>query len=799
MKILRFLFLTLPLCILACYAAKMMPIEVLNNYQVLCKQIPGNEHIGQTIKDEAITLKGKVYNLPAGTIIDNRDFSGLIFPKVTYFPVGKNLIPFEKNEQVSILYDSAVYVMSGVLARDITLKVGSMEFPFKAARNDPESKKYRGEYQIRFHRNGVISEGYVSDKGFTTILGKNKIHIPGGSLINFAEDGTIEKIRLDSCILLRVGENKIPFRENMFFYPSGNIRSGDIYDTITIKVRDKNIKFCSEGGYYAFKDISDDGVLSFHENGVVSNGLLADTTSFKIFGKTIKFVPQGIFFDTTGNVQILAHGNEILKYKTDIPIMMFDNDYFEYDTVCPKLENGISLESLSRKVTAPFRVKIGGNNLLFSRNSSKYAGSERQIVPNQIVKIGVNTITIWSLAPVDGTGALFYPNGSIKGVVLKENCSLKVGNRSILFLKKKHKYESDKKEPDIMFYCDGKVARGFIGQEIDDSLNEMEPEFLLYKSKKVVLKPNQEVYFKKDGTVKYSINDLRYIIYEYKTDVYAPEERYSNNNNDTEKMKISVIDSGIDHSNCRRVVKVTCNSSQTIFMDGMPVGNAPVLVTNIPEGPHWFTINSWKEIAKELKKTDLDYKQAKTLIESYEKSSGMGGDTTAYATGEILPPFGYIRFNGPCKDTEQIHYSIDYKNSQMYYVYFKANIRQEIEKNKNPTDLSETGWYVLKDLGDTLIFAEFTEQAKKLLDKEGKFDEIVYANFALLLLLRNDIAGSIKLYENILKRSKRPAELKDDISKGLLIIEEICPDQEERIYNLRKKLGIFGKEQEAGY
>ena len=777
----------------------MMPVEVLNNYQVLCKKTRGYEHLGITIKDESIALKGRVYYLPAGTIIDNGDFSVLIFPKETCFPVGENLIPFEKNEPVSMLYDTGVYVMSGVLARDITLKVGTMAFPFKAARNDPESKKYRGEYQIRFHRSGAISEGYASDKGFTATLGENKVDIPGGSIINFTEAGTIEKIWLDSCTVLKVGENKVPFREKLFFYPSGNIRSGDICDTATLAVKDKNITFCGEGGYYAYMDISEDGNLAFHDNGVVYDGLLADTTSFNIFGKTIKFVPQGVCFDTAGNVQILKYGNEILKYTTDIPMMIFDNDYFEYDTVCPSLENEMPIESLSRHAAAPFRAKIGGNSLLFSRKISHYAGSQNQIVPDQIVKIGENTLAIWDLAPIDGSEAMFYANGSIKGVVLKENCSLRVGNRTILFLKKKHTSESDKKEPDLMFYCDGKVARGFIGQEIEDSINEMEPEFLLYKSKKVVLKSNQEVYFKKDGTVKYSIDDLRYIIHEYKTDVYLPEERYSDNNNDTGKLNITVIDSGIVHSNCRRVVKVTCNFSPTIFMDGLPVGTAPVLVTNIPEGPHWFTINSWEEMAKELKKTGLDYTQAKRLIESYEKSSGMGGDTTAYSTGEILPPFGYIRFNGPCSDTEQIHYSIDYKNSQMNYMYFKANISQEIKKNKNPSDLAEIGWFVLKDLGDTLVFAGLTEQAKKLLDKEEKFDETVYVKYALLLLLRNDTAGSIKLYEKVLQKTKRPAELQDDISKGLLTIEGICPDQEERIYNLRIKLGIEEKKQETGY
>ena len=96
MEYLRYLYILPVICFFSCYTTKMMPIKVLNNHNVLCKKYRKIETLGITVKDEKISLHGKIYNLPAGTIVDNSDFSGLIFPKETYFPVGEKLSLLKK-------------------------------------------------------------------------------------------------------------------------------------------------------------------------------------------------------------------------------------------------------------------------------------------------------------------------------------------------------------------------------------------------------------------------------------------------------------------------------------------------------------------------------------------------------------------------------------------------------------------------------------------------------------------------------------------------------------------------------
>ena len=109
-------------------------------------------------------------------------------------------------------------------------------------------------------------------------------------------------------------------------------------------------------------------------------------------------------------------------------------------------------------------------------------------------------------------------------------------------------------------------------------------------------------------------------------------------------------------------------------MDGLPIGATPLTVTNIPEGPHWFTLNGYEETMDSLKKKASSYEQAKKIIAACEKSAAKSGDSTSMPIGEMLTEFGYIRFNGKCDDTERIHYNFNFSKQWLYYVNFNANI-----------------------------------------------------------------------------------------------------------------------------
>lgn len=186
----------------------------------------------------------------------------------------------------------------------MTLTVGSLKIPFFAKRYDPEYVRYRGQASMHFYDNGVIREGYVSEKDFTLKMGANEIAFKGDEIMEFDEDGGVKEGVMAHNAVLNVGNRSIAFQggrgSSIATFPDGKIRSGDLAQDVSLHVGKRVIAF-RKGA-----------TLSFHENGSVRSGTNRDEMPIMVDGRMKTLERQKLYFQEDGSLEMIYEG---YKYK----------------------------------------------------------------------------------------------------------------------------------------------------------------------------------------------------------------------------------------------------------------------------------------------------------------------------------------------------------------------------------------------------------------------------------------------------------------------------------------------------
>lgn len=284
-----------------------------NRYEVFGKVIKfrnvqlGNEGKsfwgGKTAEPCILTINGQAKEIPKGTWLNPGGFAYIIFKRDTSLTVGANDIIFAKNEPIQVSFEKKsgnITTQIGVPAKDMTLKVGSCKIPFFAKRYDPEYARYRGQASMHFHDNGVIREGYVSEKDFTLTIGPNDITFKGDEIMEFDDNGGIKNGIMANEAVLQVGDKRIAFQgsrgSSIAIFPSGNIRSGDLARDVSLSVGKRVISFRRGSA------------LSFHENGSVASGTIKDEMRITVDGRKKTLEKQKLYFHEDGNLKMIHEG-----------------------------------------------------------------------------------------------------------------------------------------------------------------------------------------------------------------------------------------------------------------------------------------------------------------------------------------------------------------------------------------------------------------------------------------------------------------------------------------------------------
>jgi hypothetical protein len=289
-----------------------------NRYEVFGKVVTfkkvqlGNEGKslwgGKTAEPCTLAINGKATEIPQGTWLNPGGFAYIIFPRDMSLTVGPNDILFAKKERIEVSFDEKsgnLTTQIGVPAKDMTLTVGSFKIPFFAKRYDPEYVRYRGQASMHFYDNGVIREGYVSEKDFTLTMGANEIAFKGDEIMEFDEDGGIKRGVMARDAVLKVGEKRIAFQggrgSSIAAFPNGKIRSGDLAQDVSLRVGKRVIAF-RKGT-----------TLSFHENGSVRSGMIRDEMPVTVEGRMKTLESQRLYFQEDGSLKLIYEGYNYKK------------------------------------------------------------------------------------------------------------------------------------------------------------------------------------------------------------------------------------------------------------------------------------------------------------------------------------------------------------------------------------------------------------------------------------------------------------------------------------------------------